>query len=199
MSSVASGIPFVGVVVSLVTYARVLRKGRHAWDRYKACKHMLKNRTIHTNEMKGVLKFAVGKSKRKMRVVGVTAGTAAVGSLSSTILGTTAIVGAANAWNPVGWTLLGLSAVGGTGVVVYKVYRRVTRRKRHVARAIDDGPINATDMARRLLSIARDNDHGDRKLARKMLGLFGVDEDDIDSRAIDSAVEQMINRHLKHV
>ncbi len=79
-------------------------------------------------EMTELVSFCVHKTKRKVRVAAATAGTGVAGGASTGILAGTAITGAVNAWNPGGWTLLAVAAVGGCGIVGYKVYRRATRK-----------------------------------------------------------------------
>lgn len=46
-------------------------------------------------------------------------------STASTIVGVTLTIAAANAWNPLGWTLAGLAGVGTVGLIGYSIYRRM--------------------------------------------------------------------------
>ena len=192
-SAVAQGIPFVGTAVSLFTIGRTTRKTRRAGVR----REQLKNMSATIIEMNGVLKFMLGKTLRKTRLGKASVGTAVTGGSGGTILGVTAVVGGANAWNPAGWILLGVSAVGGLGVVTYKVYRRARRQSRHANRAENRMPRDAKDAADRLIRIARDVSHSDSAMAIGVLDLFGVPQADA-LYGNPVTISNKVDRHLQH-
>jgi hypothetical protein len=195
-SAVAQGLPFVATVSGIVTFGRSVRKAHRARKRYSAFRKILRAGTYHTEEMRHCLSYALGKTFRKTRTQGATAGAAITGASGGSIFGVTAIAGGANAWNPVGWVLLGVAAIGGTGIAGYKIYKRYTRKKRHAKREQKYGGIKTpTDLGTRLIKIAS-ADHADKETAVLMLESFGVTCGELgDKRARHAAVE-MVARHL---
>lgn len=198
INKVSSGLPIVNSVLSCFSGARACRKLVRAEKRRVLFKKELDSGKYNGSEMEQILAFAVHKTKRKARVAGATVGVATT-SVAGTMLTNTMIVGTANGWNPVGWVLIGASLVGGFSVVGYKIYRRARRKKRHQNRTRKDRPINATDLAQRLYSIAQNEEHPHREGARSMLDAFNIDTDDIGKPGMDKVVEKSVLRHLQHV
>jgi hypothetical protein len=197
-SAVAQGMPFVGTALGAITFLRSARKAHRARVRYSKYKKLLKGGDVATEEMRHCLNYAVGKTFRKTRTMGATATTALVGASGSTMLGATALLGAANVWNPVGWTLLGVAAVGGIGIVGYKVYKRATRKKRHEKREQKYGGIKTpADLANKLVQIAGQRGHADREKAELMLESFGVVAAEMSQDRARAEAAKAIARHLK--
>ena len=196
LQAIVPSVPFISTAVGILSLARAWRKAVRA-RRRKALFSQLLQAGVNTGEMEGALAYAIGKTHRKARTQTATAVAAGVGSAGSLTLGITAIVGAANVWNPVGWTLLGIAAVGGAGVVGYKIYKRVTRKKRYEKRIAAGRPQTPGELAAILIGIAKDPRHADRVTAKLMLESFGVEADSIyDSNLLETA-KALVGRHLK--
>lgn len=189
-------VPFVSTVVGILSLARAWRKAVRARRRKALFKQLLQE-GVNSNEMEGALAYAIGKTHRKARTQTATAVAAGVGSAGSLTLGITAVAGAANVWNPVGWTLLGIAAVGGAGIVGYKIYKRVTRKKRYEKRIAAGRPQTPGDLAAVLIGIAADPRHADRVTAMLMLESFGVEADSIHDSRLHETAKALIGRHLK--
>lgn len=190
-------------LVNIVTFARHVRKAHRARRRWWYYRKLLKECDIYPyhDDLQGCMKFLVGKSKRKLRTQASTATAAIVSTGGSGVLTVTAIAGGANAWNPVGWTLLGVAAVGGAGIVGYKVYKRYKREKRHAKRIIKyNGVTSANTAAQQLIRIHNDTseNYGDRDkdAASLILDTFGVNVKGLATPNGRSAAEAMVVRHL---
>ena len=205
MGTVASkGMPVVGAIVGAVTTARVTRKMGKAAGRYKKLKSYHDYNQHRSAELVGILQYAVAKTNRKVKVAGSTALTGAVGTAGSGILASAAIFTTANMWNPVGWSLVGMAAVGGTGVITYKVYRRATRSTRRKNNEKRNIPKNTKDMALKLLRIAGDKEHRDQDIAVAVLEIYGVVKEDIVDENINNpdfidTVVELLKRKNEHV
>ena len=199
-NAVAQGVPFVSTVVGALVCARHCRKAYRAGRRWWAYRQMLieNGQQPFCEELQQCLRYAVGKAGRRLRTQAATATTAAVSGTAGGILAVTAVVGGANCWNPVGWVLLGTAAVAGTGIVGYKVYKRVTRTKRHRKREDKYGGIKTPeDLAQRLLSIAGRNDRSrDAAAAKAMLLSFGIAPGELGKPGVEKASMAMVKRHF---
>lgn len=79
---------------------------------------------IDTSPFFGQLRMSLaGKLGRRNTRSSISATGAAVG-IASGAAGIAIAVTGANAWNPLGWTLAGIAALAGGGVVVYKIVRK---------------------------------------------------------------------------
>jgi hypothetical protein len=188
-------------VVGMLTFARHVRKAHRARLRWSAYKKMLKEQDFcaYHEKLQACLHYLVGKSGRRVRTQAATATAAVISSAGGTILTVTAIVGGANAWNPVGWALLGTAAVGGAGIVCYKLYKRWTREARHARRIKKySGITNATDAALTLIDIYLGNlPERDRDAAGLILETFGVKLKELVSDRTHKAAIALVVRHLE--
>jgi hypothetical protein len=149
--TVASSV--VGVVVGIYVTARNSRKAESARRRMNKLNKLRKDmdRQITGNRaseraLLEHLTFAEHKLKRKKFTKAFSATAAALGTTGSTgalvvaAIGTTA---AANAWNPVGWTIFAVGLGVGLGVTGYVLWRRFRRSHRHKHRRKVGRPVNA--------------------------------------------------------
>jgi len=130
ISAAASG---VGIVTSLVGLITAIKEARHVSTvgerfHWAAQKEPQLWAVLETSEpFKLFRRKVLGKLKRRGYRAGVDIATSTAGVAGGTIgltVGVLAVTGAANVWNPVGWACIGVAALGGLGMVGYKVGRR---------------------------------------------------------------------------
>ncbi len=110
--------------------------------------------------------------------------------------------GTVTAWSPVGWVLPGGAAVGGMGLLGYKVFRRWRRSSRHESRAKKgngSGVVDTESAARKLIAISCSEKlpANQIEIAKAVLGEFNVDAKELtDPKAREAAVA-IIVRHAE--
>jgi len=119
-----------GGIVSCITMTRSFWQGHKASQREAALRRAGAIQGSKDVKMKNttteLLAYAINKSKRKKRVKrseGVIAGASTVSS--GVLLAVAAGAAAANCWNPVGWGIGIAVFVAGSGMLIYKIYRKL--------------------------------------------------------------------------
>jgi hypothetical protein len=112
----------------------------------------------HRNKLYALGVCASRKLKRGVVRKGLTGGVACVSALGSGFaalggLAALGVIGLANIWNPLGWTLGAIAIAGGIGIAGYVLYRRITRKRRARERAKAWGVANYKDFARQLVQL----------------------------------------------
>jgi hypothetical protein len=127
-----------GAVAAAVTMCRSFHQARKANARQRALKKMQRLQTgaaddsgkaLHVRpETAELLAYATNKVTRKKRVKIYEGSVAGLSVVGGTILTVAAAVAAANAWNPVGWGIGIAAFILGTGMLVYKIYRKAKKK-----------------------------------------------------------------------
>jgi hypothetical protein len=192
-------IPGLGIAAGFITAFRSIRKTHRARKRYSAFQAILNDplKKVQTEEMREILKYAISKTFRKTAVGSAGAASGLAGSSGAIMLA----VGGAAAVPIAGWICIGVAAIGGAGIVSYKVFRRHRNySKRRQERVSRGGPANSCDMAKKLIAIARNAKHSDQQVAVLILESFGVKVmSDLGSKQAQDEAIKMVDRHLKHV
>lgn len=123
-----------------------------------------------------ILDYAYGKTIRRSGEHYATATLGVFGVAGSSFLLTAAIVGGANIWNPIGWSIAVVALVAGVALVSLQLYNRSQKNKRREKRIANGMPLSPEDCARKLFAILQNKDEEveDRWFAFGILRCFGV-------------------------
>jgi hypothetical protein len=127
-----------GAVAAAVTMCRSFHQARKANARQRALRKMERlqqgatddsGKALHIRpETAELLAYATQKVTRKKRVKIYEGGVAGLGVVGGTILTVAAAAAAANAWNPVGWGIGIAAFILGSGMLIYKIYRKAKKK-----------------------------------------------------------------------
>jgi hypothetical protein len=124
----SQGIPLVGAGISFAAMVRSARQAELTRKRLAKLKLIDQLARQNPGELKlstqEILSFAVDKLERRYGYKTTEATVNALSTAAGVALGVVAIVAGVNAWNPVGWGLAVVVVAAGTGLLIYKIYRK---------------------------------------------------------------------------
>ena len=195
---------FAGVLLGAVASARSIRKAYNASERIDVLRKRL-NTGAASEDLQKCAALAIQKLTRRVGKQSAMAGSATIGAIGGTLLTVTAIIGFSQAWNPVGWAVIGAGTLVAVGIGCYQLYRRYQRVNNRRKVGIEIGGVGGTSTAEQLVqklvyvAIDECRSTNDRDFAKDVLTAFGVPEEQLNSLSMSSqSITPIIARFERH-